>query len=257
MSSFDSLLTDTPEWLRPDDQRSYRFSSAFQPIRALESLDLYGYEALLRVQRRPFMGWMLPQTFLSTLSSNAAQLLQADCDFLKFHITQAAPLRASRDIQLFLNLEPTTFLQVPESLLPEEFLKHWQWRPEQIVLEVTERWNLHENVEKWARAGAILKNRGFGLALDDWDLSPEGFELIEAFQPDYVKIALQDIPPIDPADLGQSALKQGLRQLASRSIHCIVEGIETASQYAALQQLNIPWGQGYWLGPPILRGKGD
>lgn len=249
----------------PDDLpwQALSFTTALQPIKNLASLATLGHEALLRILDTTDGTWVPPQEFFHTISSTSYDMGWADRFFLALHIAHVDPRRSLE--RLFVNIEPPTFLDESQEPLPQELLRRWHWSPDRIVLEVTERRGTLTDLKRWTRARARLRDSGFQLALDDWDFTAHGVDLVKALKPDYVKVTLPALLAPSSAEPVQgssvvpessinsgSALKERLRLLEALEAVWIVEGIETSEQRDRLLQLNLTYGQGFWLGKPSV-----
>ncbi len=140
----------------------------------------------------------------------------------------------------------------PETILSPRFGQILETLPkvERLVLEITE----HAAVERYEEIANRLKpyrDRGLQLAVDDAGAGYASFRHILNLEPDRIKLdtsLTRDID-IDPAR----------RALAAALIHfstdtgskLIAEGVETATEAAALIELGVEKAQGYFLGRPM------
>lgn len=121
---------------------------------------------------------------------------------------------------------------------------------DRIIFEFTES----ESVDT-AHLIAILRAyqaMGFRTAIDDFGAGHAGLGLLSKFQPDIVKIDMALVRGLD-ADRAKRTILQGtLRILAELEITAICEGVETAGEYAVLQDMGVELMQGYLIGRPAL-----
>ncbi len=96
------------------------------------------------------------------------------------------------------------------------------------------------------------KAMGFRTAIDDFGAGYAGLSLLASFQPDIVKIDMELVRDLDTDRAKRTILRGTLRILAELEITPICEGVETAGEYAALQDMGVELMQGYLIGRPTL-----
>ncbi|WP_409420168.1 EAL domain-containing protein [Pseudaeromonas sp. ZJS20] len=153
--------------------------------------------------------------------------------------------------RLFVNLSPRVLLacQVAElvALAREAGLQC-----QDLVIELTE----HHPVNCWEDIQsqvALLKQAGFGVAIDDLGAGNSGLRLWSSLKPDFVKLDIYFTADLD-RDLTKRQFVASLRDLAG-NLGCamILEGVEREEEYQCLRQLGIRYCQGYLLGKPASR----
>lgn len=119
--------------------------------------------------------------------------------------------------------------------------------PERIVLEITEHAHI-EDYDQLLRALEPLRARGVRLAVHDAGAGYAGLQHILQIHPDLIKLDIGLTRSID-LDPARRALASALTVFA-REVGCriIAEGVETASELAALRAIGIEKAQGYFLG---------
>jgi EAL domain-containing protein (putative c-di-GMP-specific phosphodiesterase class I)/CheY-like chemotaxis protein len=149
--------------------------------------------------------------------------------------------------------EPDAFLAVnmsPASVL--HLLTHQLCDPAlypKLVIELTE----HVPVEDYAAVHASLatmRERGSRLAADDLGSGYAGFRHLIRLQPDIIKLDISLVRGIH-RNKGQRALASALVAFAADvGARVIAEGVEERGELEALQDIGVPWAQGYFLGRP-------
>jgi diguanylate cyclase (GGDEF)-like protein len=207
----------------------------FQPVVALASGHLVGYEALARFPSQP-------------KHSPEAWFAQAhDCGFgpdLEAAAIRAAlePVGRPLGAHLALNASPSALTSGPVvRALPRELTG--------IVIEITE----HEFVsddDHLAEIIAELRERGARIALDDAGAGYAGLTQVMRVRPDIVKLD-RNLTKAIHADPARMVLVESFVRFAQRTgaIVC-AEGIESLDDLAVLADLDVPWGQGYALARP-------
>lgn len=217
-------------------------STVFQPIVALDNLNLLGYECLGRGVH-------------SQLTSNPAELLAlAEKCQLAADLSRSFRLAGVRDAarlggqpRMFFNLHPTEM--VNDRLLNS--------LGESIaILGSTQRMviEVHENIVADTAALRHLRGRlkqlGIGLAYDDFGAGQARLTELTEVPPDYVKLDMKLIRDIDRSKPRQEIVQTLIRVCNDLGVRVIAEGIETAAEAQTCQQLGCPYGQGYFFGRP-------
>ncbi len=151
--------------------------------------------------------------------------------------------RLPPDIYLALNLSHRTTMS-PRLL--ELFANS---RAEFVMIELTE----HERVEDYEGLEAALnelRRLGIRLAIDDAGAGYSSLRHILALDPDIIKLDISITRDIDK-DRRRRALARGLVAFAEEMESAIVaEGIETQAELDTMLELNVHFGQGFFLARP-------
>ena len=150
---------------------------------------------------------------------------------------------------LSLNLSPPT-LEASEfssgALLA--ILARYAFPPERLIVELTERQQLHDLDRARSRLEAC-RRAGIRFAADDIGAGNAGLRLLAEIRFDVLKVDLTLVQR--SAEGPSSAVLGSVVELASRTGALVVaEGIEHAAQLSQLGALGIEAGQGYFLGRP-------
>ncbi len=122
----------------------------------------------------------------------------------------------------------------------------------QIILEFTEG----EFITDTSHVREIVrhyKERGFLTALDDFGTGYAGLNLLAEIQTDLIKLDMALVRGIDGDRRRQTIVKAVLTMCRELSTQVIAEGIETAGEYQALQDLRVELFQGFYLARPAFR----
>ena len=211
-------------------------SMVFQPIVDLMSSRVAGLEALARFtaqpQRRPDE-WF-------TEATNAG--LGAELELLAISTALAHLDQLPEGAYLSVNVSPRTALdpRLSELISP---------RAADIVLELTEHAPVAQYDDLLA-ALTQLRTAGMRLAVDDAGSGYASLQHILRLQPDIIKLDIDLIRGIDN-DPARQSLAAALVLFGNKIDAAITaEGIETIEELRALQRLQVPFGQGYYLGRP-------
>ena len=166
--------------------------TVFQPIVDLNRRSPLGYEALTRGEpgnllQRPDM--MFDTAFRYQRLSDLEQLCLSSA-LSSFE-------QQSSDALLFINICPESMTQQPELLNDTiQALQKSGLRPEQLVLEISERFPV-KNTAELQQALTRYKEAGFAIAIDDLGSGYSGLKLWSDIHPDYVKIDRHFIHKVD------------------------------------------------------------
>ena len=224
------------------DQRLLR--AVFQPIVALETGRIIGYEGLIRPTRGTFSD---PGAMFHAAEA-CGRTIELDRVCLETVAMAAASIPADRWVSL--NLSPRT-LEAPEfnALALCRQLARLGLPSQRIVLELTER-EAVEDLERLRHNLEGLRALGVRVAADDVGAGNAGLRLLSLVPFDVVKIDLSLVQ--DAATRQTSAeILETLQELASRrGAMVIAEGLETAHQLKVVRAAHIEAAQGYLLGRP-------
>jgi EAL and modified HD-GYP domain-containing signal transduction protein len=131
----------------------------------------------------------------------------------------------------FLNLDEKSILAKVPLLLDKKT----------VVVELLETINVTPEVIK---AVSLLSNKGFILALDDYDLSDKWDPLLPFIS--IIKVDIEDISLDDIANLKNSQF------VLNNDIKIVVERVETHEQFEALYEIGVDYFQGYFFHKPEI-----
>ncbi|WP_058303244.1 EAL domain-containing protein [Gorillibacterium timonense] len=216
-----------------------------QPIMCLESGDVLGWEVLTR---GPVHSPYHMPTELFDFAQQAGLLIPMEWLVIRKAFQEIS--RKGICEQVFINITPVTLSQ-PQLLdkMLEWMQEYRHVKPEQIVLEITERHSI-EDFTFMSQILARYREYGFRFAIDDAGAGYASLQTISELTPDIIKIDKSVIRDIDQTQIKQSML-QALLQMAE-SIKCkvIAEGIEREEEADILCRNRVHMGQGYLFSRP-------
>ena len=221
---------------------SGKMNTVFQPIYALPNLSVFGYEALSRGPKNtPFESPEVLFDF-ATKSDNVWDLerlcLSATCENAK---------RISDTTALFVNVETDVVHRLEDggaaALAPLAGLGR------EIVLEITERAAIHDYA-LFRDSVETLRELGFKIAIDDAGSGYASLQSIAELRPDYLKISNMLVSSLDTNPIRRDVVDMLLKLAERMHATVIAEGIETEGELNQLLEMNVPLGQGYYLGRP-------
>ena len=121
--------------------------------------------------------------------------------------------------------------------------------PHRVVIEITEHSRI-DDYDSICTAIDRLRHDGFRFAIDDTGAGFAGLQQVINLRPEFIKLDLQLTRGID-ADPVRRVVAVALARVALELGAVIVaEGIENDDERRVLQQLGIPFGQGFLLARP-------
>lgn len=224
------------------------FHLDFQPIVALPSGDVRGYEALLRWDH-PHYGLISPDRFGDVLVAEKIGLR------IQEHVLELA-LAALRDRgnempSLSVNFTSAQLAGPKSAVRVLSRLAYYGIRPASLCVEVTEGVMLDRAADTIFATLQTLHNAGVRIALDDFGTGYASLVHLRDMPVDSIKIDCSFIAGIEEKGGGTSAIVRAIVGLG-RGLGKIViaEGIENEAQARWLTELGCHLGQGYLYGRP-------
>lgn len=225
------------------------FTPYLQPLFNLRTGAVVGCEALARWVRED--GTVLPPSRFVPLAETSGRIAPITWQMMDETLRRLAPLLdRHRRFKVSFNI-------VPQHLTSDRFVdalearvRSARVRPEQIVVEITERERVCDLGDA-ARVVASLRERGFRVALDDVGIGHSGLSYIQMLGADILKVDKFFVDAVcrDPA---ATAIVQMLVRLAQRlDLRVVAEGIEDRAQLHVLAACGVDEGQGFLVSPPV------
>jgi len=228
------------------------FRIAYQPIIALDTRRLLGFEALLRWQH-PSRGLIGPAEFLEVADETGLMVpigrwcLREGCTQLAQWTREhqgAAALTMSCNVSSRQLMHPQILLYVKEALAASGL------EPARLRIEITES-VIMEHAEAAASRLRELRDMGVQLDMDDFGTGYSSLSYLQSFPLHAVKI---DRSFIERMRGGQNAeiVKAILTLGRNLGLEVVAEGVETGEQDALLLEMGCPSAQGFLFSHPIL-----
>lgn len=225
----------------------------YQPIVSLETREVNSFEVLVRWQH-PQRGVISPAEFVPIAEDTGLivpigewVLREACRQFAHWQKTHgdAAP----RNIAVNLSRSQLLLSDLPSTI--QRILQGASLRPSSLHLEITES-AVMRDVELVMKILHALKEIGVTLSMDDFGTGHSSLACLHQFPFDVLKIDRSFIATINQGR-DHAALVHAVVSLARNlEINVVAEGIETADQLLMLQALGCHFGQGYFLGRPMM-----
>ena len=121
--------------------------------------------------------------------------------------------------------------------------------PSDVVFEISEQESIG-NFAIFREVRDYYGKLGFQIALDDTGAGYASLESVMELSPEFIKVDRAFVTGIDE-DPSRQELLRALQSLAQRiGAKIIGEGLDTLEELEMLQELGIPYGQGWLFGKP-------
>jgi EAL domain-containing protein (putative c-di-GMP-specific phosphodiesterase class I)/GGDEF domain-containing protein len=214
----------------------------FQPIVSFPKKKILGYQALIYNQSDSPLHNPLDEAKRFNLSTKL--------ELISWEVTIKcyASLRTKK--KLFINLSLSA-LSHPDFEKCEtlKFLNQFGVDPHSVVIGLTEHQS-DDDFQLMSKAVTYCRNMGFDIAINYLGEGCSRVRLWSKFLPEYIKIDQHLIKGIHSDTINLNFVRS-IQNIAS-SLNCsvIAEGIETADEFKALEQLGITLGQGDYFAEP-------
>jgi len=226
-----------------------QFVLHYQPLIRLDTLQVTGYEALVRWQH-PAFGLLYPDRFIGLAERSGFivalgwEVLRLACEELVRWSVQAVTARLAVNVSA---------LQLRQADFSERLLSELQERglaPARLELEITETTVLDGEglaLEHLRR----LRAAGMGISLDDFGCGYAGFAHLQSLPLSKLKIDRTLIAPLCNS-YDDSPIVSSTIILAKRlGLEVVAEGVETREQLVCLKLAGCDIAQGYHFSRPL------
>ena len=228
------------------------FRNFYQPIVALVSGEIAGFEALLRWQH-PTRGLLGPVEFIP-VAEETGLIRELGWWNLREACRQISEWRACliahSNLTISVNLSAKQFLQpnlvedigklLLELALPAEALK----------LEITES-TVMADPSAAVEMLQQIKSLGIRLAIDDFGTGYSSLSYLHRFPLDTLKIDRSFISVMEDDGEGMEIARSIVPMANNLRLDVVAEGVETIQQVALLKKLQCKYGQGYYFSRPL------
>src|ERR1700730_8948728 len=228
------------------------FRNFYQPIVALDSGRIVGFEALLRWQH-PTRGLIGPDQFI-VVAEETGLIRDLGWWNLREACRQLSDWKSHSDnylnFTMNVNLSAKQFLQpnlvedirklLGELALPAETLK----------LEITESTVMIDPVAT-AKMLQQIKSLGILLAIDDFGTGYSSLSYLHRFPLDTLKIDRSFISGVGDSGEGMEIAQTIMPMAKNLRLDVIAEGVETIEQVMLLKKLQCKYAQGFYFSKPL------
>ncbi len=230
----------------------------YQPIFSLDSLELTGFEALVRWQH-PEGGMISPGEFIplaeetGLIISLGEWVMSEACRQLKTwqdRVPQAQPLLMSINVA-GEQLHAPNFLSTVDRIIAETRIN-----PQHLKFEITESM-LIGNTNQVIMVLQQIKSRQIKLSIDDFGTGYSSLSYLPQFPIDILKIDRSFIDQMNFKQQNLEIIKTIITLAQVLDLQIIAEGIETEDQHQTLKLLGVKYAQGYLFAKPLTSEQAE
>jgi len=228
------------------------FRNFYQPIVALVSGEIAGFEALLRWQH-PTRGLLGPIEFIP-VAEETGLIRELGWWNLREACRQISEWRAGiiahARLTMSVNLSAKQFLQPNLVEDIRKLLGELALPPEALKLEITES-TVMADPSAAVEMLHQIKSLGIHLAIDDFGTGYSSLSYLHRFPLDTLKIDRSFISGMGDDGEGMEIARTILPMANNLRLDVVAEGVETIQQVALLKKLHCKYGQGYYFSRPL------
>jgi EAL domain-containing protein (putative c-di-GMP-specific phosphodiesterase class I)/AmiR/NasT family two-component response regulator len=247
--SLEALYPIAPGQRIGDTRVFEQWIAHYQPKVSLEG-KLLGVEALVRWQH-PQYGLLAPGRFMAALE-HAGLIAPLTWRMLELALKLSSEVLQTRGeaLPVAVNIAPVMLEHVDFAQKILALLACFDLSPEVLTLEVVESSVL--NTSTWQLESLMrLRLQGCKLSIDDFGTGASNIERLLQLPFSELKIPSEFVRGM-AEDARKSAVVAGALTMARQmAMTVVVEGVETADDYQALQALGKPAVQGYFIARPM------
>ncbi len=244
-------VSNTNITIYPEDKNNLiqkycrNLSTVFQPIYSTEYMEIYGYEALTRLEN---CNIGISELFNIALSSN--EILSVDMYCRHIAIKNAALMGFKKHHYLFLNICPEVLLDPYHKPQITDFItSRYKMSKEHIILEITEE-SAVRDYKTFLRAIEYYRTNGYKIAIDDFGVGFGGPKMLSEVKPEIVKIDRYFVSTSIKNKISRNFIKLIIELCNETNIIVLAEGIENQDELELMKKLGVDLLQGYFLGKP-------
>jgi diguanylate cyclase (GGDEF)-like protein len=227
-------------------------SMHYQPIIDLRSIEVVGFEALMRWQH-PERGWVPPSVFIP-LAEQSDLIFDLGAFALREAVAAASTWGTTgaqgQRPYVTVNLSAHQFHESKLVSMVEEALTMSAISPDRLIIEITESVMLSDALETASVIGR-LQERGVGFALDDFGTGYSSLSYLVLLHPRIIKIDQSFVRPAHESKDNDTLLETIISLGQKLDMTMLGEGIETLAQLERLRGPGCELGQGFLFSPAV------
>jgi len=236
------------------------FEMHYQPIVALDSGYIAGFEALIRWRKRN-NDFVMPMEFIPFAEETGLiidlghmALKQAINDQLNFARHFNAVFPELPPAFMSVNVSGLQLAELSEIDRLAAIIEQGGIDPANIKLEITETL-LVDDPDFAAKALRKIKTLGVSIAIDDFGTGYSSLSYLHQFPLDTLKIDRAFINNMDKSDASARIVGSIVQLALALEMSIVAEGIEEKAQMEVLRELGCHYGQGYYMARPATAAQ--
>ena len=221
-------------------------SVAFQPIVDIRTQTTLGFEALAR-WASPTLGQVSPGQFIP-VAERAGIIGALTRPLLRKALATAA--HWPEGMRLSFNLSAYDLNSAEGALAIVAIVESGAFDPRLLDLEITETAFTHDFAQV-QRSIEMLRLLGCGISLDDFGTGYSSLARLHALPLTKIKIDRSFVTGLHKSPASFKIVKSLLALSRDMGLDCVIEGVETGEEMAALRKLGGLMVQGYFYSAPI------
>ena len=221
-------------------------SVVFQPIVNVRTQRVLGFEALAR-WTSPTLGQISPALFFP-IAERAGLVGSLTRPLLRKALAVAKDWHD--DIRLSFNLSAHDLNSYDGILTLVGIIENSGFDARRLDMEITETAFTHD-FEQVKRSIDMLRHLGCGISLDDFGTGYSSLSRLHALPLTKIKIDRSFVTDLHKKPTSYKIVKSLLALGRDMELDCVIEGVETQEELAALKKLGGILIQGYVYSPPI------
>lgn len=225
------------------------FSIVYQPIFELEKQKIVSVESLVRWNK---CGKEIGANVFISKLEEAKLIYLLDYYVLDkvMMVINQWELQNIRIVPVSINISKSTILRSDFIEILKSKIKEYKINSNYIVLELTERENIEENMEEFCNVIKEIRKLGVRISIDDFGVGTANILLLSNINFDYLKVDKFLIDNIYNDEKVKIFLEAINKIVKISNAHAIMEGIETKQQLQTVINYGYKYGQGYYLSRP-------
>lgn len=224
----------------------------YQPIIDLDSLELIGFEALMR-WNHPQRGLIPPIEFIP-VSEVTGLIVPLTLWILKNSCQQMVKWQnqfpSSKNVMMSVNLSGKHFAHGNLVEQIQKILQETGLSPTCLKLELTES-AVMENAEAAIRMLKQLRDLGIQISIDDFGTGYSSLSYLHRFPINTLKVDRSFVSTMEDGTENGEIVRTIIALAKSLNLNVIAEGIESIHQLHQLRVLGCEYGQGYLFSRPV------
>lgn len=213
----------------------------FQPIIAVASAKIIGYEALARKydeENKPISAGSV----FSCSETDVSQLITWDRNVRRLALEKFSHLQSNSLLSLNISSAWIDYVIDLKALPTLQMIDEFKINRNRIIIEITET---QDDIEKLAQIVKIYRHHGLKVAIDDFGAGFSQLERVMAIRPDIIKIDMRLFKQASKEGIASDVVHL-LTQLCKRTgCRIVCEGIETDDEFIFGLSCGAQFLQGY------------
>jgi diguanylate cyclase (GGDEF)-like protein len=251
------LENDLRQAIANPERRSNELGVVYQPIVALESGIIEGFEALLR-WTHPDRGEIKPSEFIPIAEETdlihplGLWVLQQSCEQLKIWQNLVASISDPSPLSINVNFSGKQFTRPDIVSNISKIICESKIEPSTLSLEITESLLIGYD-ELFHDVLTKIRNLGVNIHVDDFGRGYSSFSYLQRFPVTTLKIDALFTQWLGGDGKNSEIVNSIVRLARSLGMSVVAEGVETDAQLKKLIDIRCPYVQGFFLSKPLSR----